>query len=723
MRIARTRPLLTTLCISVILAAVTASIYAPVRHHGFIDFDDPDYILENRHVRTGLTTDNAWWAFTNAHASNWHPLTWLSHMIDCQLWGLNPGMHHLVNLVIHAINVVLVFLVFQQMTGATWASAFVAALFGWHPLHVESVAWISERKDVLSTFFWFLTLWAYVWYVRRPGVLRYILVTVFLALGLMAKPMLVTLPFVLLLVDYWPLRRQAAITDGVPMRSWPGLVLEKIPLFVLVAASCIVTFIVQRQSGAVKAFEVLPLQARLPNALIAYVTYLLKGFWPADLSILYPLPRAFPWWEAVSAATVLIAISVVAIIQRKHNPWLPVGWFWYLGTLVPVIGIVQVGDQFIADRYTYVPAIGIFVILAFGAQSMALSLPFGRPLVFTGGALILAGCLATTAMQVSYWKSSVTLFTRSLQVAQTPSLHNNLGVVLEREGKWNQAVTHYREALRLNPAHPDAYNNLGVVLIKQERLKEAISYLRRAVRLTPGFAKAHNNLGKALQDLGRVDEAIGSYQKAVQLRPDFAEALNNLGTAFEKKGRLDEAVAAYQEALRFKPDYAFAHNNIGCAFQQQGHLSQAILSYREALRLDPNYPEAHANLGGALLIEHQIPEAIEHLSDALRLKPKFVVALEKLGWIHASSSVDAHRNAQEAISIAERTVTLKGNKDARALDLLAAAQAEAGRFDEASNTATRARDLAALSGSSQFANEVQERIRLYEQQRPFRQDF
>jgi hypothetical protein len=487
------------------LFLLVSGVYWQVGEHPFINLDDNMYVSGNPVVLRGLTLEGASWAFTTLHAGNWHPLTWLSHMLDVELFGAEPGWHHRMNMLYHLLGTELLFLVLWRMTGGVWQSAFVAALFGIHPLHVESVAWVAERKDVLSTLFWILTMGAYLRYARRPGTGRYLLTVVPFALGLMCKPMLVTLPFALLLLDWWPLGRAATADPPVPprwghrVRGLPRLVLEKVPLLVLSAVSCAITFHAQSGFGAVSPLEHIPFGSRISNALVSYVAYLGKAAWPASLSVYYPHPAlsdsGIPAWKVAGAVALLCGLTILAIRHMDRRPYLGVGWLWYLGTLVPVIGVVQVGEQAMADRYTYVPLIGIFLAAAWGFTEALAGWRLRKPaLAGIGGGLILA--MGVTAWhQAGYWRDSTTLFTRSLEVTgKNWAIWNNLGISYARLGQLPQAINCYREALRQKSDFAEAWYNLGVGCDKLGEVRQAIGYYREALRIRPDYALARENL-------------------------------------------------------------------------------------------------------------------------------------------------------------------------------------------------------------------------------------
>jgi len=490
--------------VSLFLTIATLAVYWQAGNHEFINYDDITYVTGNPHLQAGFSPEGIIWAFTSGYAGNWHPLTWISHILDIQLYGMDPGRHHLTNVLFHIGNTLLLFLVFRRMTGALWCSAFIAALFALHPLHVESVAWIAERKDVLSTFFWMLTMGAYAWYVERRGFLRYLLVLLFFILGLMAKPMLVTLPFVLLLLDYWPLSRfQFGHQNGNIVIQRKSVVIrlicEKIPLFALAAASCIVTLFAQQSGGAVCSFSAFPINIRIANALVSYVGYIVKMLWPHQLAVLYPHPGMLPWIQVIGACLLLVFIFILAFMALKRCPWLIVGWVWYIVTLVPVIGLVQVGSQAMADRYTYVPLIGIFIMIAFGVPELMSGWRYRKIGLSTMAVACLLVLMATTWFQVRYWANSVTLFERALAVTENNYvLHSNLGVTLFSKGKVDEAIDHFHDAMRINPRYAKAHNNLGTALIHKGKVKKAIAHFREALRIRPGYSDAHDNLQKAI---------------------------------------------------------------------------------------------------------------------------------------------------------------------------------------------------------------------------------
>jgi len=599
--------------IYLLLVLTTVTVFWQVRNHEFINLDDSKYVTENRHVQNGLTLDSMIWAFTTTQVANWHPLTWLSHMLDCQLYGLNPKGHHLTNVFLHLLNTLLLFFILQRMTGALWRSGLVAAFFALHPLHVESVAWVAERKDVLSTLFWLLTMWGYIWYVERPRLTRYLLTLLAFTLGLMTKPMLVTMPCVLLLLDYWPLKRFQLSQPGGDTPATTGifkeqgvpflrLLLEKTPFFALAAASSIVTFLAQRSGGAVSALDVYPVKIRIANALVSYVSYIGQMVWPRGLAVFYPHPGThLPGWHAVGAGLLLACISIAVIRAARRHPYLAVGWLWYLGTLVPVIGLVQVGAQAMADRYTYVPLIGLFVIIAWSIPDLLAGNHYRKIVLSMAVGTVLLALTVCSWLQVQHWKNNLTLFKHALKVtAKNYVAHDSLGNALAQQGKVEEAIDHYYEALKIKPNLVNLHNNLGVALLEQRKVKEAMSHYDIALRLNADYAETYNNFGVAWFTVGEFDKAIAHYHEALRLDPAYGKAHNNMGNALVEHGRFEEAILHYSKALETKVHYPEAHNNLGVALAQQGKLNEAIVQFKEALRLKPDYTQARANLDLAL---------------------------------------------------------------------------------------------------------------------------
>ncbi len=619
--------------LAVALALATFILFAPTLRHDFVDYDDGIYVFGNTQVQAGFTWAGLKWAFTSGDASNWHPVTWLSHMLDVTVFGKAAGGHHFTSIVLHSLNAALVLLLLHRLTGRLWPSVIVAALFAFHPLHVESVAWVSERKDVLSGCFGLLSLLAYAGYVEQAKVRNptskalYAWSLVLFALGLMSKPMLVTLPFVMLLLDYWPFNRLSAAADqtsgqsSLPAGPGPMIWLEKLPFFALSAASCVVTFMVQKHGGAVS--EALPASARIANALVSYVRYLRKTFWPDDLSVLYPHPGHWPAWQVAGTALVIGVLTIVAIGLWKRMPFVTVGWFWFIGMLVPVIGLVQVGIQSMADRYTYLPLLGVFVTLVWSADVMASRWVALKPWLGILAMLMIGACMWFTHHQVRIWENSETLFRNAIAVTRDNYLaQNNLGFYLAKKGRQAEAMDAYRESLRIRPDYADAQNNYGHALTDQGKHAEAIQHYQIALRSSPDNLEVHNNLGNALTEVGQVDAAIVEYEFVLKRNPNHADARNNYGIALAMKGRLDDAMRQFKEALRLKPENASAHGNLGNAFAVQRRFREATEHYREALRLSPSDAQTRNNLGNVLAEQGRFDEAVTNYLLALELSPK-----------------------------------------------------------------------------------------------------
>jgi len=761
------------------LAAITFAVFGQTAGFNFVNYDDKSYVYDNPVVQRGLTLKGAVWAFTFGEIGHWHPLTWLTHMADCQVYGLWAGGHHLTNVALHAAAAVLLFLALREMTGSLWRSAFVAGVFAIHPLRVESVAWIAERKDVLSGVCFMLTLWAYARYARRPTGWRFAVVALSFGLGLLCKNMLVTLPFVLLLLDWWPLHR-------VKLAPFWGLVKEKIPLFLLSIGSCVATFLVPEK---VLDSERIPFLERLGNAVVSYGVYLRQMVFPAGLAIpyLYP-PVGLPLCKVALAFVVLAAISISVLACRKRRPYLLMGWLWYLGMLVPAIGIVQISYYARADRYTYLPGIGLVLAGTWMVGDWSLGWKHRRAALGGLMAAVMGALMVCAWIQTGYWKSSETLWThtfacttgnnvahynlglaldhegrveeaiaqfqKALEInANSAEAHHNLGAALFRKGKVDEAIVHYQEALRIKPDDAKAHYNLGIALGQQGRVDEAITHYREALEINPDYGEAHNNLGNVLRQTGRADEAITHFQRALGINPDDVTARNNLGTALQQKGRVDEAITQYQEALKIKPDFAEAHNNLGSAFlqmgrvneaiphfqialqitpeylearnnlgsalRQTGRVDEAITQYQEALRIKPDSAGTHYNLGNALLQKGNVSEAIAHFQQAVQIGPADPAAQNNLAWLLAACPEASLRNGARAVELARQANALTGGKNPIILHTLAAACAEAGRFSEAVETAQRALRLAGEQSNTGLAGQLQLELKLYRAGSPY----
>ena len=635
------------------------SVFWQVRNFDFINYDDNEYVSENSYVFNGLNSDSIVWAFTTGHSANWHPVTWLSLMLDCQLFGPNPGRIHLVNLLLHLANTLLLFAILKKMTGSLWPSAFVAAAFAIHPMHVESVAWISERKDVLSTFFLLLTLAAYIGYAKRASVFRYTAALVVFALGLMAKPMLVSLPFVLLLLDYWPLGRFGVVkkkkTDA-PQKSFGFLVFEKLPFFVLSAVSSVITFFVQRSGGAVAEMNILSLESRIANVFLSYVRYIGKMFRPQNLTIFYPYDaEGFPFWQVAICILLVLAVSFLVIRFAKKQKCLFIGWFWFVGTLVPVIGLVQIGGQSIADRYTYISYIGLFIMIAWGLSELLLKWPYRKIALGVSMLIVLTAMGIAAHRQVSYWKNSSTLFSHALAVTENNYIaYTGLADDLRTSGKTALAIEHYNKALQIAPGHADAVLGLGCALVNEGNLERAAEYLKKSLQL--------------------------------------------------------------------KPDHALAHYNLGIALQKQGRFAESLDSFTRAVQLDPGSAEAHNNLGNLLVLNGRVYEAIEQFRIAIRLKPDWYAPANNLAWLIATRYELKDYDMNEPIGLANRACELTNYRDPAVMGTLAAAYASAGKFTEAIDTVQKAMTAADAAGRQEIKGALQYHLTFYTQGKAYLED-
>lgn len=745
-----------------VLVAITLIVFGRTVRFDFFNYDDSFYVYQNPSISDGLTRAGLVQAFTRPLVGNWHPLTSISLMLDAQWTGLHAGGYHLVNVILHTVGVVLLFLVLRSMTGATWRSAFVAAVFAIHPLRAESVVWVSERKDVLSGVFFFLGLWAYCRYAKNPPSLRkYLLVTLALTLGLLSKAMLVTFPFVLLLLDYWPLRRftfasmnrvnQSEEGPTVPL-SW--LILEKVPFAVLAAVISVVTFFAQEP--ALKGAHDLTLPWRIENALVAVWVYLRQMFWPAHLAVFYPHPRGtHPLWLVGLALLALLAVTVWVVRVRQKYPYLVTGWFWYLGMLLPVIGLVQVGGQAHADRYTYLPQIGIYLLISWGVADLSAGWR-RRPLVAGGAAALIVVALMLLAWrQVSYWSSSVTLWRHTLAVTTNNDVaERGLGTALIKLGQVDEAIAHDRAALRIRPGEANGLTNLANALLQKGELPEAIQHFREVVRLRPNDSEVRRNLGKALFQSGAIDASVAEFRAALRIRPTDSDAAYSLGNALLQKGeagaaipyfrkaiesqagniaahynlaialqrdgQLDAAIAEFRQTLRLEPGKVDAHNNLAIALLKKGLTKEAIAEWQAALEIEPGNAEMHNNLAVAFLDQGQIAEAISEWRETLRLQPDKLVTEISLAWILATAPEDPLRAGHDALALAKHAFQTSAGRNLMAYRVLAAAYAETGQFQAAINAAQEGAQRADEGGQSSIARLLRRDLSLYQQHTPVR---
>jgi tetratricopeptide (TPR) repeat protein len=609
--------------IHAVLLLAIAAVFSQVHNFDFVNYDDPDYVTANPHVRD---RDPAW-AFTSTDHANWFPLTRLSHILDVELFGMESGAHHLTNVAIHAVTSLLLLALLLRTTGERWPSAFVAFIFALHPLHVESVVWIAERKDVLCGLFFILALWAYALYVERPGPLRYTIILIAFLCGIMAKQMIVTFPFVALLFDLWPLRR-FSLTDLPPKAASRSAILEKLPFFALSAAAALLAYIVQQRGGSVSSLDQSPLGLRLENAAVSCVTYILQFFWPARLAVFYPFPAQIPAWQWIAATVALVGITAAALRRAETT----VGWVWYLGMLIPVIGFVKIGLQARADRYTYLPLIGLSIAIAWGAKALVnrhkwLTVPI---------AIWACALLPVTYIQASSWRNSIALFDHAIAVTDGNYIaQNNLGAALREANRRPESMSHFEQALALRPNYPEAQNNLGEALLVTGQPGLALPHIQEALRLDPDLAEAHINLAAIRNRQGRPDLAEPEYRAALQLNPASAEANDGLAGVLLENNRPDEALPYALQAVALNPADADSHYNLGRLYALTGRTADAVAQFREAVRLQPDNAEAHFNLGVAAAQNEQLAEAVSEFSAAIRAKPAYASAHFNLGSAYA----------------------------------------------------------------------------------------
>lgn len=707
--------------IAALLTILIFAVFGQTVNHAFVNFDDAKYIYENPVVLKGFTVAGLRWALTAGEVGHWHPLTWATHMLDCQLYGTWAGGHHLTNVLLHATAAVLLFLVLLQMTGAVWRCAFIVAIWAVHPLRAESVAWVAERKDVLSAVFFAATLGLYVRYTRKPGISRYVLVVISFALGLLSKNMLVTTPFILLLLDFWPLRRLDEAS-----RLWARLK-EKIPLIILSAGSCAITFMVPEK---VARANQLPAWLRIENSIVSYGVYLWQTVWPSGLAPYYPNPKhPFPAWEVAALLALLCLISALAIGLRTRAPWLFVGWFWFVGMLVPVIGLVQISTYSHADRYTYLPQIGLFIAVTWLAADRAGERRKRRAALVGMGLAILCILIVVARRQVATWHDSETLWTHTIESMPDNALaHYDLGTAMLASGRTDDAIAQFRQTLAIDPAYANAHNNLGIELDRQGRTPEAIVQYRDATEIDPTISNAHYNLGYALDRQGLTEEAIDQYRRALEIDPNDVRAHNNLGTALAKLGRVDEAIAQYRAALWIDPASADAHFGLGNALlHQQGRAQEAIEEFRAALVANPADVEAGYNLSNALLNQGQTDESIAVMQSALAVmqralaaKPDSVAIENNLAWMLATVPQPSLRNGARAVELATLANQSCGGANPSILHTLAAAYAAAGNFPGAVLTGQQALKIAEAQSNQSLAITLRGELKLYQSGQPLR---
>jgi len=726
-----TPPVWPVVCVCVLLVLAVLAVFGQTAHFEFVNYDDPAYVYENARVASPLSCQGLAWAFSHLACSLYHPLTMISLMFDYQVHGLDAGGYHLTNVLLHAASAVLLFLIILQMTGALWRAAFVAAVFAIHPLRVESVAWVSERKDVLAAFFFILAIGSYLRYVRKPHSLgRYLTVAGFFLLALLSKPTAVTLPFVLLLLDYWPLGRFAPRNStrasdrpmdgpryfGIPRR----LFLEKIPLLALAAAVCVVTFVAAGK--AVASLGDVSMPVRIANAAVSCCIYLRQMVWPAWLAAFYPYPeQGRALWITVLAFLLLTLVSAGAFSLWRRRPWFFVGWFWYLGMLVPVIGLVQDGAFAHADRNTYLPQIGLYLLLTWAVADLAAAWRCRRVILGGLSAGILGALTYCAHAQTSWWRNSESLWNHTLSCTSANSFaHYSLGIALGQKGRGDAAIAQYRQALEINPDFVLARSNLGAAFDQQGDTDQAVAQYRMALAIQPDNAQIRVNLGNVLSEKGQFVQAMEQYHKALAINPSYEDAHFNQGIALFRKGDWEGAIAQYRAALDIRPEDAAAHNYLGMALAKAGRIDQAISSYREAMRINPRSADACDNLAAALAQHGKTKEAIEFWHKTLAIKPDQISALNNLAWPLATTLDASLRNGVEALALAEKASQLSGGRNPIVLHTLAAAYAETGRYGDASATARRALELAAVQKNGDLISTLRKEIKLYDADTPVR---
>lgn len=672
------------------LAVVTLLLYWQVRDSEFVSLDDGDYVYNNLHVNTGLSWKNVVWAFTQGHASNWHPLTWISLMLDCQMFGMNSAAIHLVNVLLHIAASLLLFVFLRRVTGDFWRCALAAALFAWHPAHVESVAWVSERKDVLSAVFFMLTLLTYHRYVLKPGTGNYLLTLFLFALGLMAKPMLVTLPCLLLLLDIWPFKRVFFNKQAQPVKNAPvplrRIILEKIPFLILSLVSCRITYVVQAAGGSTDALGIMSLRLRLSNAAISYCSYLGKIFWPSNLAAFYPYDMSPNTVTVVAGLLLLALITIATLWQFKKFPFLATGWLWFLGTLVPVIGIVQVGQQSMADRYTYLPSIGLFMGVIWTVCELSQKRALLKTLFAAGSILALIACMAVTKNQLQYWKNSEILYRHAIAVTHENSYAEYmLAFTLDNGTNFDESIRLYKDSLRIDPYFAAAENNMARDYAMQEKFSEATNHYAIAVTLMPTNATIHYNFAESLLRLKDVSGAISEYGAAISRDPSMIQAHYGLGLVLERQQQFDRAIGEMNEVLKLDPTNAAPHKILGDCFSEAGRLADAVREYKLYLDRDPTN----------------------------------VIVLNNLAWLRAACSNPALRDGHEAVSLSLKACELTQYREPMFIGTLADAYAETGDFEQAISLAQKARDLALSNGMKELAESNEKLLIQYRSHQAF----
>jgi tetratricopeptide (TPR) repeat protein len=712
------------------LVIATLIAYEPVRHNDFVSYDDEAYVTQNTYVGGGITANAILWAFTNPHANTWHPLTSISHMLDCQIFALNPVGHHFTNLLLHTANVLLLFWILKKASGLVWQSAFVAALFAVHPLNVESVAWVAERKNVLSGLFWMITIVAYISYAQHPSIVRWLAVLLFYALATLSKPIVVTLPFVLLLLDYWPLERfpcnshddgQQLLKNNLPMSpafqkaSAGHLIFEKVPLLFLSAILSVITLFYQKSTLAMEILKNLPFQQRLANVFLSYISYILKTAYPARLAVLYPHPQMDLFnWQPIGAILILIIISVGLLYLLRRQRYLTVGWLWYLGTLVPVIGLVQVGPQGMADRYTYLSTIGIFIAVSWGAAELMNRWRYYRIGFGFLAAVVLLVFSLCTRTQLRHWKNSIALYEHAIAVTSNNFIiHYNLGTELAKQERLDEAIQHFHKAIQLYPSFSEAHYSIGLAQFKKRNFDLAAQEFRKTIELYPDYTEAIYGLGLVFEKEGRLNEAVKQWEKVLEKKPDFADAHYNIAVVMTQQGHLSSAIEHFKKVIQIDPGRANVHNNLGAVFYKSGRLDEAIEAFKKAVLLEPTYAEAHSNLAEALYQRGRVAEAINCWTESLQFDPNSPGVLRNLAWVKATHRNPVFRDPSKSVELAGRACEITNYQRPLFLDTLAAAYAASGKFAEAVQIAERAIDLAENAKQQKLANDIYIRLELY----------